>query len=453
MGLQTMFFLAIYFAGLIATFYRPIFGVYTYIFHWHNHPPYYWWGSDLPDLRWSMLIAVATMLSFLIHREKMTYRHEPTIPTMPYLILFAANAVFVSYFFAVLPDDSMEKAVELVKMCVMYALIISIVRTKEDYEHLIMVIVFCVAKMGFTAWEVGGNRDIGVLAPNATEENAISAHVASLMPFFMVKFVRGNRWQKLAVAAAIPFCLNLLILANSRAAIVGLLAIGALSVILFKGKARFGIIATGILMSLLFTQLTNEKFTERQNTDVSDNSAQSRLYIWSGGWEMLKDHPMGVGGAGFVYLSLEYCENLKGPKSQHNTFVAVITDWGWLGMIFYLAFLIVSYKITMQVKWRGKFHPALERYRLDSTAVQLALVGFAGAGLFHSRQYAEAVYWVSAFGIMQFNTQKTEIHYLENGLDPFTGLPPEKEIHPVSDETVLQNGAAANVPAQRDNQG
>ena len=50
---------------------------------------------------------------------------------------------------------------------------------------------------------------------------------------------------------------------------------------------------------------------------------------------------------------------------------------------------------------------------------------------------------MSAFAIMQFNTQKTEIYYLEQGLDPFTGEPPEKPAPAGEDETVLANGAGS----------
>ncbi|MEZ4763670.1 MAG: hypothetical protein R3C26_10895 [Calditrichia bacterium] len=60
MSLTAIIFALIYFSGMMLTFYNPVFGVLTYIFEWHNHPPYFWWGNDLPDLRWSYSIAIVT---------------------------------------------------------------------------------------------------------------------------------------------------------------------------------------------------------------------------------------------------------------------------------------------------------------------------------------------------------------------------------------------------------
>ena len=43
--------------GTVLSFRDPIFGLLAYMFEYYNHPPLRWWGDDLPDLRWSLLIA------------------------------------------------------------------------------------------------------------------------------------------------------------------------------------------------------------------------------------------------------------------------------------------------------------------------------------------------------------------------------------------------------------
>ena len=45
----------------------------------------------------------------------------------------------------------------------------------------------------------------------------------------------------------------------------------------------------------------------------------------------------------------------------------------------------------------------MEIFHFEATALQLALLGISAAGVFHSRQYAEVVYWLGAFICMIYN--------------------------------------------------
>ncbi|MCB0304037.1 MAG: O-antigen ligase family protein [Calditrichaeota bacterium] len=421
MSASAAIFLLFYVTGLIMTFRNPYYGVLTYMFHWYNHPPYYWWGDEVPDFvggRWSLVIALATLASWIIHRQKMAPLEKPSYQTSIWLGLMVINMLWVSVGVAVMPDLSMDKAVEVLKVMISFLLIASLVRTYKDYKMMIWLLILWTSYWGFVAWDVGGNRDIGVVAPNATEENAVSAHVMALMPFFGVYFLNGNRWGKALVVLGVPFCINLIILANSRATLLGFAAIGMLSVFLFKGKVRFAAILAVLVAGFLFMHLTNEDFKERQSTETyDDGSATSRFHIWEGAWEMWKAHPFGVGGGGFIELSTDYISEIDESKSQHNTFVAVGTDWGFFGLFFYLAFLAHTFIVLARIKRTASRMPAMAKYSMEATAVQLALMGLIGAGFFHSRQYAEVVYWLCAFALMLQNIMNTEIDQMQKELN------------------------------------
>ena len=427
MSVTAIVFIIIYSTGLFLTFYRPYYGVLTYIFEWHNHPPYYWWGDELPDLRWSYTIALVTLISFLIHRNQIKQIEKPNYRPAIWIGLMVVNMLVVSSSYAIFPEISFDKTFEVAKTLIFFLLLISLVKTYKDYQLLIWVIILSVANMGLTSLG-GSNRDIGVIAPNATEENALSAHVLAILPFMGIYMMRAKRWGKILIALSIPLCLNLIILANSRATIVGLLVIGFLSIFLVKGKFRIAVVAGLIIGAFVFFQLTNDAFNQRQKTDTyDDGSASSRLWIWKGGLKMWEDHPMGVGGGGFVELSQEYIPEIDKPKSQHNTFVAIFTDWGFIGILLYFGFLIHIFKITFQIKRLAKI-PELKKYQLEATAVQLALIGLVAAGMFHSRQYSEVVYWLSAFAIILQTIQKNELAELQTAEDGIA----EQETAPVS---------------------
>jgi probable O-glycosylation ligase (exosortase A-associated) len=430
MSITAAVFFLIYFTGLIMTFRRPVYGVFTYLFEWHNHPPYFWWGDELPDLRWSYTIALATLISWLIHRAKQEPLEKPDYRPAIWVILMVLNMYLVSFLYAVLPGASYEKAFEVLKVVINFLLMVSIIRNHEDYRKMIWVMILCLGYWGWISFNEGSNRDIGMVAPNATEENAVSAHVVALLPFIGMYFLTSKKkLAKIATLLMIPFLFNLIILANSRASFLGLLVIGFFSIFLVKGKAKFAVIVGLIAGAFIFNSLTNEQFKERQTMETyDDGSATSRLHIWSGAYRMWKDHPFGVGGRGFAELSTDYIPEIEDDKTQHNTFVAVLTDWGFIGLTLYLGFLAHIFFLSIKTKRQAKRIPALKIFSLEMTAVQLGLLGICVAGIFHSRQYAESVTWLSSFVIMINNIQRTEIARLQKEAKQEISLSVEEDV-------------------------
>ena len=398
----------------------------TYIWEWHNHPPYWWWGKDLPDLRWSLSIAVLTLGSALFHKSKLKSLIEPEYKPMIWLTFFILNAGLVSMVFATLPDDSFGKFDSLWKVGINYALMLYVIRRPQDYRLIILVLLLGVFNFGRVAQSEGSNRDLGIMAPNATGGNPIATHVMVSLPFFAMYALRGKRWLKIFTFIAIPFALNLIILENSRAATMGLVAMGALAPLVIKGRTRWTVILALVAGGLVIGMLANDQFISQQSTTTAgfeaDNSASTRKYLWAGAWELMQDHPMGVGGEGFEYHFQFYVPELAsqgsrdgGGKTVHNTFLNVSTEWGFLGIIFYLGFLVSSYIMLLKIKARCKLHPDLNFYYFEATAIQLAFIGMMVAGLTHNRQYAEMVYWLGAFSVALFNMQKTEITLIKRG--------------------------------------
>ena len=104
---------------------------------------------------------------------------------------------------------------------------------------------------------------------------------------------------------SIPFLINLIILANSRASFLAVVVIAILSLIWIKGKLRFYVFLGLIAGVGLVFMLANEQFWERQSTIQNykdEGSAMSRFYLWNGAIEMWKDNPIGLGGEGFEEL-------------------------------------------------------------------------------------------------------------------------------------------------------
>lgn len=418
MTLTLGIFLLIFGVGVILTFRNPFFGVLLYIFEWHNHPSYWWWGRALPDIRWSYFIAILILLSCIINRHKfedLDIDYKPFI----WLALFCLNAYLVSFFYALDSMVSIEKSLVLLKIAINCVLFLIILRRPKQYNILILLYILCVANFGRIAYETGSHRDLEIRAPGATDGNFISAYVMMTLPFFATLFFQGRRWHKILVLISIPFVLNLLIIENSRSSILGLIAMAILSLFLFKSKTRLKIFVALVFAGILFFHLTNVQFWERQSTTFEDKDVGAgRLALWAGALKMMKDYPMGLGADGYKILVFDYVPELehvmlvKGPKTVHNTFLNVATDWGVIGLFLYLGFICHAFFVLLKIRIDAKKYPEFDYYTLNSTALILSLTGALVAAFFQNQQYAEIIYWFCTFAICLRNMQISEIYYL-----------------------------------------
>ena len=422
MPLTAFIFLALYFTGLILTFRHPYFGIATYIFEWHNHPPYMWWGKNLPDLRWSLLVSLVTLISLLINYKKLRPLKNPKYNLIWWLVAMTIWVYFISIFYSIDPASSFRKAEFFYKLTIQIFLMMFLIREIKHFRVVIWTLILGVANFGRIAYQRGSNRYVGVIAPNATEENAIAAHVAAVFPFFELYFLVGKKWEKIITALSIPFILNLIILANSRAAFVALVVIAGLSLIWIKGRLRWQVLAGTFIGILLVLYLANDQFWQRQQTIDNykqEGSAVSRIYLWRGAIKMWKDHPMGLGGGGYQKLVMDYVPELaeimqeKGAKTVHNTFLLVLVEWGFVGEIIFIGFLIHVFLILQNIIRNYRKYP-FGRFYVDAIALQMGLLAILTAGIFHNRSYSEVIYWFGAFAVALRNIQVADIEELED---------------------------------------
>lgn len=429
MSITTIIFLAMYFIGLGYTFSNPFFGIPLYIFEWHNHPPYWWWGSKLPDLRWSFTISIATLVSMFFNTKKVPFSKNIKFGPIIWLVLYIINAYFVSFSHAIDPASSIKYSGMLVKFTINYALMIYLIRNPKQFKIVIFVWLLGVANFGRIAWESGSNRDLGIIAPGATGGNLIAAHMMSTLPYFGVFFLLGKRWEKIFAAVSLPFVVNALILENSRSTILAVASMALLSPFFVKGKTRLRLVVAIIMGAGMFLYLTNESFWERQSTIVEsekEDVSSGRVYLWQGALRFLKDYPMGGGGEGFDAVSIFYVPELRevmekmGNKTVHNTFLNILTEWGYIGFAIYMSFVIHTILTLFRVKMDSKYSPNYPFYNLYSSAMIISIVGVYVAGFFQNRQYGENIFWIFAFSVALRNMQVNEIKDFRENPEKFS---------------------------------
>lgn len=391
MSLTAIGFVGIYALGLFLAFARhPIFGLFTYLWAFYNHPPARWWGADLPDFRWSLAAALITLIAIAVRGERKLAYPPWYANGGACLIVLYVIWMWIQSVWAVDGSYHLEGCILFTKYVVLFYLIYYIVVDEQTLElffwgHTIGCFIF-----GWIAYKtpVAGRLE-SVGGPGVDDSNLLAIHLTTGLAFagFMLMAHRGKkRW---AVLGTIPFMLNGIILTLSRGAFLGMLAGGSAALYLTPRVHRRLILVLGALALALFFRLANEEFWSRIDTITSeeserDTSAQSRVALIPAQWEMAKDYPLGAGHRGNEVLSPQYIPSqflTGGKRSAHNTFMAVLVDQGFPGA--FLLIILQGWVILTLLHLKS-----LDRQGLPpSLAVYRAALGTAFAACFVSGQF------------------------------------------------------------------
>ena len=408
MSLSAILFLIIYLTGAILALVKdPAFGVITYVFEYYHHPPLHWWGKPLPDIRWSLIISLITLIAYFIHSGKLQNSFLKASPTKWFILLLAVMS-YITFSSAILPENSKHNLDQYFKLVLFYFLIIKTIREPWQYKLFIWVHLLGAFHWGLDVYRhprlIHGRLE-GFGGPDSTNSNYLASHMLTVLPFLGYYFISGKIWEKIGCVVIAPFIVNLIILANSRGSLIGLGAAGCAALILARGKIRINTALALLLGFFALLYLADKRFMERQTTITEyeqDNSATSRLEFWQIALRVIRDHPFGLGGDGFKAVAGHYRQDAEG-RAVHNTLLQIGVEWGLLGLLFYIfAFgnvIILLHKMRKSLKTSDK---SIWLY-YETLAVEVGLVGRFGAALFGAEMYHESFYWLAGLTIVLFN--------------------------------------------------
>lgn len=419
MSITALVWLIAYVGGGILSFYHPMYGLMAYFLTYYQLPKLRWWGKDLPDMRWSLMISLAWIAGYLFRHRSLPPLKVKTHPQSKWLVLFVVNAFIVSLTTAVWEEKTWETTVELLKFCVLYFLIIGTIRTNKDFSQAIYTHIaglFTWGWVAFTNPKRAAGRLIGVGGADSFNDNLTAAVLVAILPCIGSAFLSGGKWVKGACSIAGAFVLNTLILCNSRGSMLGLAMEGLLALKIATGQMRRNILLVMIAGGVLFVLLMDPQFIERQKFGEeygTDNSATGRLATWKGALDLIADHPFGVGGGGFKHLSPIYIPDVveaHGGKRRtaHNTYLLALADWGIQGFIFIAAFILSTFYELYDIRKRVPNTETGKKIWIHSMAITLGFLGLLTAGIFTSRLMAEVLYWLPALSAALKNLQVIE---------------------------------------------
>ena len=415
----TIFWVLVYLGLLASSFVNPAFGVFGYLFEYYLRPSLHWWGKGhIPDLGYNMIASVVLGGTYLLRRS--SQRDIGPAPRGPGAFLLALTAVMciVTLTTAVSTEKSFGRLQDYLKFITFHGLIVGAIRTEWALDGFVALHMAGAGWWGYELWTSPKRRQQsrlpGVGSGDTLGDNFASAHLLTVFPFlFAYLFKSKNIKLRLTALFAAPFAINTFILCNSRGGVVGLVAMFACVPLLARKGQRIRVLIVGVLAAASILALADPEFLSRQQTTSKyeeDGSATERLESWRGGYRLVKEHPFGTGGEGYVELSPVYIPDVvaknREKRAPHNTFVLVASEWGLLGLALFVGYYLSSFKLLMEVRRRAE---GGDIWYYRSVAIQLAMIGLLVAGLFADRLYAEAPYWMGALAVVLHRLQTHEI--------------------------------------------
>ncbi|WP_289022055.1 O-antigen ligase family protein [Desulfobacter postgatei] len=384
-------FVVLYFWGIWRAFTRnPIWGLWPYSMSLYMSPAHNWFGVYLPNLRWSLLASLCTLISIYLHKAKLPIK-TPCLSTGPAIIILCYTIwMWIQLIWALDPEMHLDASILLTKYLVLYYIVYTVLNTDENYFKFIL---FNILGSFYISREVlnysASGRVEGVGGPGINDSNSLGMHLSVILILCGIILLKKNtifrnslHWRicQGGVFISTAYIANAVVQTISRSAVLGLAAGGMLLLIIkhWSVKKKFYMYCVLAIMGLMY--FAPYTFWDRLNTIKEaaqggevESSAYSRIVIGKAMIEMFQDNILGNGHRGTVVLSPyympgEYLTTVDGSvgRASHCTFLTTLTEQGVPGAILYL----------MMVFWTAK---TILTFRKDDPVIYLYFMGAAAS--------------------------------------------------------------------------
>lgn len=414
MTLTGLVFMCAFLVALVLALVRnPIYGLFAYIADFYLHPPSRWWGHFLPDLRWSMLAALVTLVAILMHAPADPKRPQ-WYSTTPAKFMIAFTIWFwIGGLWALDPSQHWPAAVLLSKYLLVYFMIYKLIDTPGKMTAFLLAHVAGCFYLGYLAFGSDPSTRLdGVGGPGIDDSNTLSMHLDTGVVAAAMLTLHLKDWRRYFCIVAIAFAMNAIVLTGSRGAFLALIAGGLMLYYLrpVAYKKMFYIFA--ILGVLLFVRMASTQFWHRMDTvevaaagddAAMDNSALSRYAMAAAQLQMAKSYPFGAGHRGSEVLSPKYLAvqfmTGAGVRSSHNVFLTVLVEQGIPGTIIFISFIFWTGGALRRLKRETavpKPTPEQITRAVHAAAIGGALTVVLIAGIFADFSKCEVQIWMMA---------------------------------------------------------
>jgi probable O-glycosylation ligase (exosortase A-associated) len=330
-----------------ALVFGPFLGVAVYYLFAVLRPQYMWEWALLVDLRWSLYVAIVTILSTGIYftgglrGRTFTSTHAAFVGFALWLTMssiFALNTEISSYWYW-----------EYFKIVVMFFCATLVVRELSQIRILYLIAVWALA---YIAYEINflylfsGRLDVFHQGYGGLDNNGAGLMIAMGVPmaYFLWQYYRA--WWRWIFLALIPMMVHAVLMTYSRGAMLSLLLVSPLLIVRSPRKRQmiFAMVCCVLLLPVLAGQEIRARFFSIEQYE-KDRSAESRFGSWKAGLRIASDYPVfGAGVRNSTLISHRYGADMIG-RAIHSQYIQTAADSGFPALAFYSLLLFGT--------WRG----------------------------------------------------------------------------------------------------
>lgn len=293
--------------------------------------------------------------------------------------------------FATVPDAAFEKLISVSKIYIPFILTLSLINTRYKLYCLIVTIG---CSFGFIAFKGGvfalahgfSHRVWGPPGTQYEGNNEFALATIIAIPLLVLFFTETtNSLIKKFLLFAIPLCIASAISSWSRGALLALIGSGCY--MLWGSRYKSVLIPLTLLgIFFLIPYLPQEWFSRMDtiNTYETDQSAMSRIEVWTDGWNYAKDHPfLGSGFEGWIFVS---------QRDWHSAYVEIFSEHGFIAFFIWLSMIIGSYISLIKLPTITKNYPALGWVSTYCKAIKASLIAYMIGSAFLGISYWDLLY-------------------------------------------------------------
>ncbi len=391
------------YAALPVILFRPFAGLLTYSWLAYMRPQDMAWGASrvLPLSQW-VAIAMVVGIVVTLGRERVI-----TVKVQSILMILLGLWISVTVLTAIMPEQSQYVYGMYWKGISIALLTTGLVRTRERFRYLFLLIAFSIgflgAKRGLFGLLRGGvqykDGPGGLFADNNS-----FAMVLNMMVPLLVGIAMVDERKPVRLAAAVTAGLSVLtvLFTFSRGGFLTLCLVSML--LIWRSKRRWLVMAVMALSLLGFVALTSDtvtqKYLDRTSTIAEyeeDGSAQGRLNAWATSWNVFLDYPVfGVGPDNLVLVFRRYSPDVDRFRVAHNAYFQLLAECGLPGLLLFLG-------VLASALWQ------MERLRKDLSVsvwsqtlarmLQISIAAYMLGSMFLNTAYQELIYHLVALTV------------------------------------------------------
>ncbi|MFL6202852.1 MAG: putative O-glycosylation ligase, exosortase A system-associated [Thermoanaerobaculia bacterium] len=398
--------LAIVFATLPVIVFRPFFGLLTYSWLAYMRPQDMTWGMSrwLPLSQW---VAIAILVGILVTlgRERLLVLKLQTV-----LLILLGLWISLTVMTAVVPEMSQEAYGHYWKAIVIALLTTGLVRDRERFRQLYILIPFSIgflgAKRGLVGLLRGGIQYNDGPGGLMKDNNSFALMLNMMLPLLVGIAVTDERkWVRVTAAVMAALCVPTIFFTFSRGGLLTLCVVSAL--LLWRSKHRLAVAALMGLALVGFLAFTSETLTDKYLNRAStidnyeeDGSAQGRINAWKTSWYVFLDYPvLGVGPNNLEVVFRRYSPETDRFRVAHNAYFQVLAESGLPALLLFVGAIGAALWRMERLRRLRKESGPPGWVETQARMLQISIVAYMVGSLFLNTAYNEVIYHLIALTV------------------------------------------------------